>query len=426
MPRKWEQAIPTIEAYLLSHDNKPYLSDMVDELHLSAYVIETALSKLSCSDAIQHGLSPEKKVIRDKKISENISKQYADGTFPKISYDDEWKAKCKEGRAAFDSDPKAQKNAREQRNRTNVAKYGEGYASQFHEKAKQTKLERYGSAGYNNYKKACETRLEKYGNINYNNREQASQTCMERYGGVGNASPELLAKYEATCIKKYGVKTNLISKDPYLNGYNSVIARFGSIKEKYNFTLSKGQQTRQQKYGDPFWSNREKAIATMQERYGVPYYTMTDHCKKERQRPDVIEHRLQTMRERGSFNTSKPEEDYFSMLCQQHGECNVKRQYSDKSRYPFSADFYVATEDLFIECNFHWTHNTHPFNALDLRDLETLQLWISKSETSDFYKIACYVWADLDVRKIETARNNKLNFKFVYCTEEGNQYDYVI
>ena len=399
MSRKWEQAIPTIEAYLLLHNDKPYLSDMVEELHLSAYVIETALSKLGSADKIQHGLSPEKKLVRDKKISENILKQHADGVFPKISYDDEWKAKCKEGRAGFDADPEAQKKALEQRNRTNVAKYGEDYATQFQEKAKQTKLERYGSASYNNYKKACETRLEKYGDANYNNREQAFQTCNERYGGVGNASPELLAKYEATCMEKYGVRNSFLSSDPSVNGTNGIIDRFGSKEAMYAYTLQKGQHTRLKEHGDPFWSNHEKAKETNLALYGVENYF---ECREARQARQM----------------SKPTQLFYEeFLVPKYGYDDIELEYKDSERYPYFCDFYVKSIDLFVEFNYFWTHGKHPFDPNCQADQDIVEIW--KNKHHPFYDEAIRIWTIVDVQKQACAKRNKLNYQAVYVGEGG-------
>ena len=51
-----------------------------------------------------------------------------------------------------------------------------------YEKAKKTKIEKYGSS--NNEQKRKQTCLEKYGDENYNNHEQTVRTNIERYGGT--------------------------------------------------------------------------------------------------------------------------------------------------------------------------------------------------------------------------------------------------
>ena len=57
----------------------------------------------------------------------------------------------------------------------------------FKEKARKTKLERYGDPGYHNYEKMKQTNLAKYGQESPHNTEKAKQTCIERYG-VANVS----------------------------------------------------------------------------------------------------------------------------------------------------------------------------------------------------------------------------------------------
>lgn len=109
---------------------------------------------------------------------------------------------------------------------------------------------------------------------------------------------------------------------------------------------------------------------------------------------------------------SRPEEELYSKLVEQYGEHNVKRQYYDKERYPYHCDFYIPSEDLFIELNAHWTHGEEPFDNTKSEHQDLLLQW--KSKNSKYYENAIYVWTDLDVRKLNTLRTNKLNFKLIY------------
>lgn len=84
---------------------------------------------------------------------------------------------------------------------------------------------------------------------------------------------------------------------------------------------------------------------------------------------------------------------------------------------PFFCDFYVKSEDLFIECNFHWTHGDHPFDANSTEDCMLRDEWLRKAQ--DFYTHAVYVWTDLDVRKRQCAINNQLNYQSVYMAKGG-------
>ena len=120
-----------------------------------------------------------------------------------------------------------------------------------------------------------------------------------------------------------------------------------------------------------------------------------------------------TMRTNGTFNTSLPEDNYYKYLIQIYGEGNVIRGYSDE-RYPFMCDFYIPSDDLFIELNKSWTHGGHPFNKEDLDDLSKLEEWEDKSKISDYYKNAIYTWTDLDPRKQLIAKANNLNYKAIY------------
>lgn len=120
-----------------------------------------------------------------------------------------------------------------------------------------------------------------------------------------------------------------------------------------------------------------------------------------------------TMHRNNSFAKSKIEDDYYKQLCEKYGIENVVRQYSE-NRYPYKCDFYIPSEDLFIEFNWHWTHGKHPFDENNEEDIKTLELWKEKSCNSKFYKNAIYVWTELDPRKIETLKSGGMKFEIIY------------
>lgn len=125
------------------------------------------------------------------------------------------------------------------------------------------------------------------------------------------------------------------------------------------------------------------------------------------------ERRLNTMRQNHSFNKSQPEETYYTELCSTYGSDNVIRQYRD-SRYPYACDFYIPSEDLFIEVNKSWTHGGHPFDENNPEDVAKREWLKEMSKTSAYYRNALYTWTDLDVRKQQTAKDNNLNYKTIY------------
>ena len=129
--------------------------------------------------------------------------------------------------------------------------------------------------------------------------------------------------------------------------------------------------------------------------------------------PEFQKQRYEKMKKNGTFSISKPEEDMYKELCEQYGEDNVIRQYRDE-RYPFACDFYIPSEDLFIELNACWTHGPHPFDENNKDDVELLNEWKEKSQTSQYYKNAIYTWTELDVRKQKIAKENNLKYKVIY------------
>lgn len=119
------------------------------------------------------------------------------------------------------------------------------------------------------------------------------------------------------------------------------------------------------------------------------------------------------MRVNNSFNRSIPEDRYYEELVKKYGEDDVVRWYSDE-RYPFVCDFYIPSEDLFIELNKHWTHGGHPFDELNVDDISKLEIWEELAKSSKYYKNAIYVWTELDVKKSKTAKDKNLNYKVIY------------
>ena len=142
-------------------------------------------------------------------------------------------------------------------------------------------------------------------------------------------------------------------------------------------------------------------------RYGVSY-TMSEDKKK-----SFLSKRYDTMMKNNSFNKSCAEESYYEYLLSLYDKDDILRQYKS-IEYPFMCDFYIKSEDRYIECNFNWTHGPHPFNKDNLEDIKLLEQWKAKTTGKDYYSNAIYVWTDLDVRKRQIASQNNLNIEFIY------------
>ena len=93
-------------------------------------------------------------------------------------------------------------------------------------------------------------------------------------------------------------------------------------------------------------------------------------------------------------------------------------QYSS-DLYPFHCDFYIPSLNLYIEYNGSWTHGKHPFNKDNEDDIEILNNWKIKSETSKFYKSAIETWTIRDVNKRNLAYKNKLNFIEIWYVDKN-------
>jgi len=81
----------------------------------------------------------------------------------------------------------------------------------------------------------------------------------------------------------------------------------------------------------------------------------------------------------------------------------------------FECDFYIISEDRFIELNRFWTHNDHPFNPLSLEDISTLEDWEDKVRNGrPKYAEAIAVWSVMDPLKLQVAKENNLNYDVIY------------
>lgn len=112
-----------------------------------------------------------------------------------------------------------------------------------------------------------------------------------------------------------------------------------------------------------------KARKTCLERYGVDNYLKTKEWKTHynKIKKNVIEKQIATKKKNHTFNTSKPEENLYKLLCDKYGYDNIKRQYKSKE-YPWCCDFYIKILDCYMELQGYYTHNTHPYNEINDKD----------------------------------------------------------
>lgn len=145
----------------------------------------------------------------------------------------------------------------------------------------------------------------------------------------------------------------------------------------------------------------------MQKNYGVEYSMQSDEIKSKYNFKEINAKGCETKRKNGTFNTSKPEEDAYRYLCQKFEQDDIVRQYISEP-YPFNCDFYIKSLNLYIEYNFSWTHGGHWYDPMNENDQCILKKWQDKG--TKFYQNAINTWTIRDVKKHQTAIDNKLNY----------------
>lgn len=266
--------------------------------------------------------------------------------------------------------------------------------------------------------KAKQTCLQKYGVENPYQAEEVKakirQTSIDRHGGIGNGSKEIADKISKTKEKKYGNSkfTNREKcKRTCIEKYG--IENFGQSPN----ALSKKKKTCLDNFGvdNPWKSNkvREKSKATMMTRYGYDNYGKSKQSRQYLGSEEFKNKRRKTLHEHGTYGKSQAEDRCYDLL--QSIFPNAMHHYTSDV-YPFECDMYVPELDLYVECNFFWSHGGHFFDETNSDDLKTLEEW--KSKNTKFYDIAIHVWTESDLKKLETAQKNNLNYLVCWSEEE--------
>lgn len=258
-------------------------------------------------------------------------------------------------------------------------------------------------------------------------KEKVKQTCIDKYG-VEN--PMLVDKFKEklknTCLEKYGVTNGGGSKQSIEKIKATLKERYGVEHiYKLEYFKYKYKQTCLKKYGvtNSFASKEvvEKIKQTCLEKYGNTNITRTKHYKQNNIKKYGVENPMQcesvklkqieSKRKNHTFNTSSTEEKTYLILKEKYPD--IIRQYHSRE-YPFACDFYIPSKDLYIECNYHWTHGGHPYNKKN--DREKLEYW--KSKGTKYYNNAIHTWTVLDVKKRQIVKENNLNYIEVWNINE--------
>ena len=279
--------------------------------------------------------------------------------------------------------------------------------------------------------KIKQTCLEKYGVDNYakskESKEKVKQTCLKKYGVEYSwQSNECKQKIKQTCLEKYGVDSPLKSKEIRNKCKLTCLEKYGvDNPAKLEENKEKVKQTCLKKYGglapicNPYIKNQIKQ--TCLEKYGVDNYGKSLKHKTNMSTimlsDEMQKHRYSIMSKNNTFNTSKEEDEVYEFLSQY---IDVTRQFNGSSKYPFCCDFYIEDLDMFIECNFHWTHGGHPFDPSSIKDQVKLERW--KAKQTKYYNNAINVWTKRDVEKRNKAKEENLNYKEFWSLKELKEF----
>lgn len=123
-----------------------------------------------------------------------------------------------------------------------------------------------------------------------------------------------------------------------------------------------------------------------------------------------------------SPHNSNEEQRLFKILKRKY--VDVVRSYRDEryarnSGYQFECDFYIPSEDLFIELNAHPSHGLHPYNQSNVEDtILAEQLKVSQKP----WDCATFdTWCGRDPEKLLIARNSNLNYIVLYPSSSIHQ-----
>ncbi len=138
-----------------------------------------------------------------------------------------------------------------------------------------------------------------------------------------------------------------------------------------------------------------------------PSHPMPDEAREKISRahltPEVQEKTYRTKKENGTMNGSKMDDHIFARLREHFPD--AVQHHKDPLRYPFACDFYLPTEDIFIEYDGTWTHGPGFFDEKKVAHRQLLEEWRSHGD-SRYFQNAIDAWTVRDVAKRQAAETS--------------------
>jgi len=217
--------------------------------------------------------------------------------------------------------------------------------------------------------------------------EKRFDTCEKVWGTRGVYDSE---KHQQMYKEKYGVAASAQRKDVIEHRNETFLKNYGTI------------------HPTQCQSVKDKTANTFMERYGVKTTFML---------PEIRELAVKKLNENSKYATSDREKQVREIISRFY---NIDNEKMDKSRFNYNVDFYLPDYDLYIEYQGSQFHHERAFlgTAEDEAELESLidKAKERESETGQKSQAStiAYVWAELDVKKREEARDKNLNYLEIY------------
>lgn len=223
---------------------------------------------------------------------------------------------------------------------------------------------------------------ERFGDKNYNNREKYRKTNLEKFGTDHPwKNKKILEKCFETSYNRYNERYYFNKKE----------VKDKALKLAWSSSaINKRNSTNLEKFGNTIPSKTKLISNKLKEILNNPEIEIKKHNTKIKN---------------NSYAKSKSEDKSFLLLKEKYNE--VLRQYRSE-QYPFNCDFYIPSKDLYIECNYFWTHGKFPYIEAEQKCIEKLNNW--KSKNTKFYNNAINVWTISDVKKRNIAKEKQLNW----------------
>lgn len=219
-----------------------------------------------------------------------------------------------------------------------------------------------------------------------------------------------------TIAKKYNVSKNKIRNllELYQISQRTEEEKFALIHERSKETL-KEKHGVEHPYQIP--GIKDRMIEKVQSTYatGIPQ----EKIRASWQNKEILYKAIQTKRQNGTLNFSKPEEDVYQLLLIKFSREDIIRQYSS-NQYKWPCDFYIKSLDLFIEYQGSWVHGNQPYNDTNLIHKKLVNIW--KSKETEYFNYAIKVWTIRDPEKRRVAKENNLNWKEFFTLEEVKDF----